>query len=148
MGDWLGTGKIANKFKKFRTFRQAQKYVRSLRLKSTIEWKLYLKGEMKGKPKRPHDIPSMPSRVYKEDWKGMGDWLGTGRIATHLRTYRSFKEAKKFAKSLGLKSGKEWNQYKKGELKGKPKKPDDIPAYPSHTYKNKGWQGMADWLGK
>jgi len=43
---------------------------------------------------------------------------------------------------------KEWNQYKKGELKGKPKKPDDIPAYPSHTYKNKGWQGMADWLGK
>ena len=38
----------------------------------------------------------------------MGDWLGTGTVATHLRKYRSFKEARAFVRGLGLKSQAEW----------------------------------------
>jgi transposase-like protein len=30
------------------------------------------------KGKKPQDIPSNPSSVYEELWKGWGDWLGTG----------------------------------------------------------------------
>jgi len=44
---------------------------------------------------------------------------------------------------LGLKSRKEWRDYSKSG-----KKPDDIPANPDNTYKNKGWNGWGDWLGK
>jgi hypothetical protein len=39
----------------------------------------------------------------------MGDWLGTGRIATHLREYLPFEEARIFARGLGLKSQSEWD---------------------------------------
>ena len=38
----------------------------------------------------------------------MGDWLGTSNIASHLREYLSFKEARAFARSLNLKSEAEW----------------------------------------
>ncbi len=72
----------------------------------------------------------------------MGDWLGTGTVATQMRQYRSFKKARTFARSLGLKSQTEWIDFgKSGKL------PPDIPAYPNQTYKDKGWAGMGDWLG-
>ena len=72
----------------------------------------------------------------------MGDWLGTGTIAARLRQYRSFKEARAFVHSLGLKSRTEWRAYCKSG-----KKPDDIPADPHSTYADDGWAGMGDWLG-
>ena len=77
----------------------------------------------------------------------MGDWLGMGTIAPQKREYRPFEEARKFVHALELKTQKEWNQYCKGELERKVSKPEDIPANPSRTYKDRGWQGMGDWLG-
>ena len=94
--------------------------------------------------KKPDDIPSNPNRTYKNDgWRGWGDWLGTDRIATRIRKYLPFKEARTFVHELNIKSGREWINYSKSG-----KKPDDIPADPNQTYKNKGWKGMGDWLGK
>ena len=135
-GDWLGTGNIANFNKKFRSFKEGRKFARSLGLKSSAEWKEYAKsGE------RLKDIPSNPGTVYKEDWKGWGDWLGTGNIATSSRVYRPFKEARKFVRSLGFKNTKEWHTYvKSGE------KPKDIPSNPQKVYE-KDWKGFGDWLG-
>ena len=72
----------------------------------------------------------------------MGDWLGTGTVASHLRQYRPFEEARSFARSQGLRSGKEWREFiQSGRL------PADIPANPNKTYKDAGWAGMGDWLG-
>ena len=69
-------------------------------------------------------------------------WLGTGTIAPRLRKYRTFNKARKFVRSLKLKSGEEWKAYKRsGKL------PIDIPAAPQHAYLKKGWKGMRDWLG-
>ena len=62
-------------------------------------------------------------------------------------SWRSFELAILFVHSLKLKSVAEWVAYCQGEFKGKPKKPDDIPASPHKTYKDKGWKGMKDWLG-
>ena len=45
-------------------------------------------------------------------------------------------------RSLNLKNSKEWIEYTKSG-----KKPDDIPAAPWQTYKNKGWKSLGDWLG-
>jgi len=136
MGDWLGTGRIANFDKQFRDFESARKFVRSLGLKSQTEWKKYIKSGTK-----PNDIPSNPNKVYKKQWKGMGDWLGTGRIATLNMQFRDFESARKFVHSLGLKSATEWNVYAKS-----PHKPADIPSNPQNTYK-KQWKGMGDWVG-
>jgi hypothetical protein len=62
-------------------------------------------------------------------------------------SWRPFEEARTFARSLGLKSQTGWAMYCKGELEGKEKKPDDIPASPEYIYKDKGWISMGDWLG-
>ncbi|MDC0323717.1 hypothetical protein OAM21_00825, partial [Verrucomicrobia bacterium] len=93
--------------------------------------------------KLPADIPANPESTYKgKGWTGFGDWLGTGNIASHRRQYRNFNAARVFARSLNLKSGSEWRVFcKSGKL------PDDIPATPDRTYKDKGWKGIRDWLG-
>jgi len=152
-GDWLGTGNVANqKIKKqkiqsnviqkstsssFRPYKEAQEFVQKLGLKSKKEWREYCKSG-----KKPNDIPAAPERPYKNEFKGLGDWLGTGVMAKKNKLFRPFKEAREFVQKLGLKNQKEWEEYCKSG-----NKPDDIPASPNYIYKNKGWKGNGDWLG-
>jgi superfamily II DNA or RNA helicase len=68
-GDWLGN--------EFLSYTQAREFVRSLKLKSHIDWKKYCKSG-----KKPADIPSNPERTYKDNgWVGIGDWLGNGKVS-------------------------------------------------------------------
>ena len=42
-----------------------------------------INGESIVNQERNHKIyHHKPNRTYKKEWKGMGDWLGTGNIAT------------------------------------------------------------------
>jgi hypothetical protein len=123
--------------KNWRSYEDAKKFVHSLNLKKKEEWEKY---SISGK--KPKDIPSAPWRVYKKEWNGWGDWLGTGSIATFNKEFWSFEKAREFARNLELKSYMEWVAYRKsGKL------PDYIPQNPSRTYKNKGWISYGDWLG-
>jgi superfamily II DNA or RNA helicase len=134
--DWFGTGRVAPG--QYRAFNKARGFVRGLRLKSATEWREYCQSG-----KRPADIPTHPHKAYLEaGWTSWGDWLGTGRIADHLRKFRSFKKARAFARSIGLQSEPEWREYLRSG-----KKPRDIPANPGSTYAKAGWAGMRDWLG-
>ena len=147
-GDWLGTGIVATHLRPYRTFKQARSFVHSLGLTSSPEWRKYCKGDLPKKGTLPKDIPSDPHHLYKgKGWIGMGDWLGTGIVATRLRQYRTFKEARKFARQLRLKGQSEWNKYCAGKLPEKSTLPSDIPTNPQRTYKNKGWVSVSDWLG-
>jgi hypothetical protein len=84
MGDWLGTGTVANQLRQFRPFKEARAFVRSLGLKSVAEWRAYCSSG-----KNPADIPNAPDHVYAEvGWAGYGDWLGTAR-ARKSRARRS-----------------------------------------------------------
>ena len=120
----------------FQLFSEARDYVRTLKLKNREEWYQYCKSE-----KKPADMPSTAYEVCEKEWKGMGDWLGTGTIAPSLKEYRPYLEAKEFVHKLGLKSNEEWLNYCKSE-----KKPDDIPSNPHLVYENE-WKGLPDWLG-
>ena len=109
-----------------------------LGLKSQAEWRNYCQSGNK-----PHDIPTKPYRTYaNEGWVGLGDWLGTGTVANQFRQFRPFKEARAFARGLGLVSNKEWRDYLNSNMK-----PDDIPSAPEHAYAEVGWAGYPDWLG-
>jgi hypothetical protein len=132
MGDWLGAGAIAPRLQEYRSFKDARAFARGLDLKSQTEWQAYSKSG-----KKPTDIPAYPNQTYVGvGWDGMGDWLGTGTIATYLREYRSFKEARAFARSLKLKSGAEWLEYcRSGE------KPADIPDVCTRRKRTCGPQG-------
>ena len=57
--DWLGLRSIG----KWRNFKEAREFVRSLGLKNHMEWRDYCKSGNK-----PDNIPSSPWQVYKE-WK-------------------------------------------------------------------------------
>jgi hypothetical protein len=148
MGDWLGTGYISPRIRKYRSFVQAKAFARSLKLKNQSEWQAFCKGKLPQKGHLPDDIPASPNRTYAHiGWKGVGDWLGTGTIASHLKVYRSFADARSFARSLKLKNQSDWRAFTKGLLPQKGALPNDIPANPDQTYANKGWIGMGDWLG-
>ena len=135
-GYFLGTGTIAPKDKQFRSFKDARKFVQKLKLKNYKEWQEYCQSGNK-----PNNIPKTPHSTYKKEWKGSGDWVGTGTIAPKDRQFRSFEEARKFVQKLNLKSNTEWKKYYKSG-----NKPDDIPSAPERTYK-KEWKGLGDWLG-
>ena len=141
--------KMIKKNSKWRPFTKARKFVRSLKIGSFKKWGQYCKGELKGYPPKPKNIPANPRRTYKgKGWQGMPDWLGNGRVPQQKKGHLPFIKAREFARSLEFRSRKEWNRYCRGELKGYPPKLRNIPASPGVVYEGKGWQGYPDWLGK
>jgi len=136
-GDWTGTGIVAPKLRVYRSFEEARKFVHSLKLENQKNWLEYSKSENK-----PEDIPANPNTVYKKEWKSLGDWLGTGTVATFQREYRSFEEARQFVHSLRLNGANAWRKFVKTK-----NMPDDISSVPHRTYKDKGWISWGDWLG-
>jgi hypothetical protein len=137
-GDWLGTGVVATKNKQYLPFAKARKFVRSLNLKSQNEWNAYCKSGDK-----PDDIPQDVRSQYKnKGWNGYGDFLGTGRMATRTTIYSSFNESRKFVHTLHLSGQNKWIEYCKSG-----NKPNNIPAAPWTVYKNKGWISMGDFFG-
>jgi len=147
-GDWLGTGNIAPRLREFLPFDEARKFVHSIGLNSLAEWNQFYRGNIPNKGILPSNIPSNPKRTYEnQGWRGIGDWLGTHKVATHLRKYRDFKDARSFAHTLKLKSRKEWIMFCKGKLPHIGILPSDIPANPHKVYNNKGWKSIGDWLG-
>jgi superfamily II DNA or RNA helicase len=137
-GDWLGTGYIGTGSRQYRHFWEARKYARSLGLNGSSEWRAFTKTAA-----FPADIPVGPERIYKnKGWKGFSDWLGTVNKHRSEYEWRSFEEARKFARKLGLKQEKGWRKYASSG-----KRPDDIPYSPAVVYKGKGWQGFEDFLG-
>jgi hypothetical protein len=117
----------------WRPFPEAKEYVQNQNLLTKKEY-----GKWK---ERPEDIPSHPNREYEREWKGWGDWLGTGAVASFDREYRSFEEARSIVHSLRIKNQSEWWKYCKSE-----KKPTDIPSNPAVVYEG-DWKSWGDWFG-
>ena len=130
---------IGERSTEYLSYNKAQNYVKSLGLKTMIEWRSYVKSG-----KLPKFIPKNPGFHYKnKGWTHGGDWLGTGKTPDSMRSYRSFKEARKYVRALNLKSQKEWSQYaREGGNRS-----ENIPSKPARIYKNKGWSGLKDFLG-
>ena len=131
-GDFLGSGRIATHRRDTATYKEAKKFAVKLNLKLKSDWDRYVKQN-----KLPINIPKTPQNVYKDINFTWGDFLGTGRIANRNKIYKPYKEAKKFALSLKLKTFEEWK---------KVKLPDDIPRKFDQTYK-KEFEGWATVLG-
>jgi superfamily II DNA or RNA helicase len=158
--DWLGTTKPSSAKpgaaslskpqatrreppSRFRDFDSARVFVHSLQLESSTQWQAYLDGKRPEKEKLPADIPRSPRNVYREQWKGWGDWIGRPEnIAPFQKKFRSFEEARIFARTLGFKISTEW--YAWSEVPGN--RPPDIPANPAGAYKSQGFINWPDFL--
>lgn len=129
-------------------FEEARAYVRKLNFKNQHQWFAFSKGEMPKLGSFPADIPVAPRQVYADKgWKSWGDWLGTGTVANQFKNYRSFNQARAFARNLKLKNKNEWFEFCNGKTPRVGRLPADIPVSPGQTYANKGWNGFGDWLG-
>ena len=135
-GDFLGTGNIKFGDIQYLAFEDARKFVHKLNLKSGKYWAEYCKSGNK-----PDKISGSPRLTYKKEWKGMGNWLGTGNIKFGDIQYLAFEDARKFVRALELQGAKEWEKYAQSD-----KLPNDIPAAPWYIYE-KEWDGSGDWLG-
>ncbi len=135
-GHYLGTGRVANGEKKFRPFEEALEYMRALKLSSARDYKKWSKSDA-----RPMDIPSNPHKIYKEDWRGWGYYLGTGHIANGEKKFRPFEEALEYVHLFNFSSAEAYKEWSKSG-----KRPKDIPGHPHIAYK-KQWRGWGYYLG-
>ena len=123
--------------KKYRPFKEARRFARSLGLKSYTEWTVYRKST-----KKPDDIPTDPRSIYSKEFQGYPDFLATGNIANKNRKFLPYQKARQYVHKLGLKDTTMWKKFcKSGKL------PKNIPKDPNKSYANKGWTHMRDWLG-
>lgn len=121
--------------KDYLSFSEAKKFVHNLNLNCRSEWKIYCKNE------KPENIPFRPDIVYKnKGWSGLGDWLGTGRVANFDKKFISYQKAKDIIKSFNIKTNNEWRDFCKNN------KPDNIPSNPDQYYLDKGWISWSDFL--
>jgi hypothetical protein len=131
-GDYLGNGRAPRG--DYLSFKEARAFVHKLEIASEDQWRTYCRSR-----KKPNDIPSSPEKVYRNfGWNGWSDWLGNGGASRG--NYLSFKQARAFARKLGLASVDEWKSYCQSG-----KKPNEIPAAPQAMYS--GWINWPDWLG-
>jgi superfamily II DNA or RNA helicase len=134
--DWLGIQKF-----EYKSFEEARLYVRELNLKNVTSWNNFSKSGS-----RPSDIPSNPNSKYKNNgWVDFADWLGIKTISTFKKNemFLNYENAKTIIHQLKIKNLKDWQLYCKSG-----KRPNNIPSNPQNSYKNKGWQGWDDFLGK
>ena len=117
-------------------FVEAKAFIQSIEITSSIEFNQWSKSRL-----RPHNFPANPNKIYKEEWKGWGDFLGTGNIKNAKKEWMSFQEAKAFIQSIEITSSTEFNQWRKSGLR-----PHNFPANPERVYK-KEWISWKDFLG-
>jgi len=131
MAEWLGTNRIPNQLRTYKSFSDARKYAHSLKLKGKTGWSKITK-------EIPMDIPRHPERIFKKEWKGWGDWLGTGTISVNVKAanWKSFEDARQIVREVAekhnIKNYQDWINAKNSGLI-----PDDIPKYPWEVYSKK-----------
>lgn len=132
-GDFLGTGRARNGDRVFRSYADASAWARSAGIMTGKQWR-----EHSG---RPDDLPYNPDALYKHEWFGWGEFLGTGRVADPDRAFRPYSEASAWARAHGIKSSTAWHQLKRTQI------PEDIPVNPDICAAYRGeWRGWGAFL--
>jgi hypothetical protein len=134
-GDWLGTGRVADKNKIYRGYQEASNWAKEQGITKLEEWRTRAKDK-----DFPKDIPVVPHNTYKKDWTNWGDFLQTGYVHYKQRTRVSYEDAKAWAKKMGVLRKEDWDELSTNGLM-----PPEIPANISKFYKE--WKSWSDFLG-
>jgi hypothetical protein len=135
-GDWLGTGAIACRFKKFLSLDECKAKVKELGIDSKSKYQSWVKEN------KPKGFPSSADRHFGISWVG---FLGTNKVPDiqKNKNYLSYNEAKEYIKQFNIKTENEYNIWAKSS-----QRPNFIPLFPRTSYKIKGgWVSFNDFLG-
>ena len=108
----MGTKNLSGKQKResFLPFLEARAKVREKGFSSLSEFRKWVSQE------KPLGIPYSPEKFYRDSgWVDTYDWRGVPR--SHSLEFVSFSEAREFARSLGFKSTKKWQDWSKTKEK-------------------------------
>lgn len=139
-GEYLGTGTISSN--EIKNYRLSYEEAKQLMLKNNIttlkEYKLFRNKNNKNKL----ILPANPSQIYQSDWKGLGEFFGTGKLANQNKIHLPIDKAKKYLKGMDLDINK-WRDWTKSK---------DFPSFlPKDIYcvygKDKNWKGLRDLFG-
>jgi len=123
-------------------FYRARDFVRSNRIQDKKSWRDFIMKKAGLLENYQMILPLRPHLEYRESgWQSWEDWQGT-EIG-----YRDFKSTKSYIWTLKLRNKQDWNDFIHGYLTHKPKRTENIYAYPEIAYENEGWSGWEDWLG-
>ena len=111
------------------TYKKAQEIVQSYKIKTTREYRKW--------KARPSFIPSDPNQIYaNKGWISWLEFLGTGNVATKLKSFVSYEEARDIVMDYNIKSRREYQ-----DLKNRP------PIFPltliEHTSRKAGFHGAS-----
>jgi hypothetical protein len=101
MGDFLGTGRVADNLRKFINYEKLKKIVRKYKVNSISEYRNFCKNN--SKLIKQLEIPKYPNSTYKnKEWISWGNFLGTGRVADQFKKalFFKFSKAKKYVHNL------------------------------------------------
>jgi hypothetical protein len=130
-GDWLGTGRVATREKKYLTLADARNLVRSMNINSSTDYLQWWRAN----PALSADLPAKPPKTYKNSgWIGWEDFLDK-------RGKMTFEELKEYVHQLKLKSKKQWEVHVRDSGS-----PDHLPIHVKTSYKS-SWVSWADFLG-
>jgi len=116
---------------------EAKKYALGLNLKSSKEWREFLKSNKDIEI----NLPATADRVYaKKGWKSWGDFLG---YEDKYREMLDIDSAKKVVSKLNIKTHIEWRLYTKSASFD-----NRLPRDPHSYYAKKGWRGFKDFIGE
>jgi hypothetical protein len=127
---WLGWRTFLGN--NFVSYEKAVEIVREKKFKGMKYYKSW-------RERTQYKIPSAPKEVYTE-FISWNKYLGHAIIPNYKKVFISYEEASKTVRMANIKSSEEYRKWKQ--------KPFNIPSSPVKTYKNKGWQGWDDFLGR
>lgn len=133
--DFLGTGNLKYNEIVRRTYLEAQKWAINQGIKSQKEWRLSVQS-----PDFPSDIYKAPDRGYEEFTTWPEFLQNFTRLNIRNQRKRSYKDTKKWARSVPVISSNHWKFLAKQNLI-----PLDIPTNVHTVYKD--FRGWSDFLG-
>ena len=134
----MGYNRIADGDQDWCGYKEVKKFMKNHKIKSKDEWSSFKKNNI-----IPEEIPKNPYGVFKRQGTWIS-WLDLFGKKKHIENkYVSYEYAKKYVKDKGIKNSLQWKEFSKLGLR-----PKNIPYRFDIVYKNKGWKGWPDFLGK
>jgi superfamily II DNA or RNA helicase len=134
---WIGGDeRKANRKGQWRPYKEARDFVRSRGFVSASDHMRWTKtGD------RPLDIPSVPSRSYKEaGWISWQDYLGPQYNGP--KEFADFETARDIVRGFNLGTHRDFVDWTKS-----PAYQDSIPIAADRNYRDTGWKSWPDFLG-
>jgi superfamily II DNA or RNA helicase len=136
-GDFLSTNRIAdqNKHKLWWSEKKIKKFLKLNKIKNSSDWRQFC-----SEGKKPQFIPNNISKAFKKNTKISDIFINSQPRGKWV----SFKKAKKLISNLNLKTNKDFFKM----IKNNKVISNQLSKTPQVVYKNAGWNGWTDFLGK